>query len=82
MYFLFIYYFCAAEQTTGEVIPMEAWQGEGLRKVWGQTPVSEVLKILEQAELQPLTQCLDNSSICDDTHTGEHLICIILNLSM
>ncbi|XP_017316624.1 serine/threonine-protein kinase Nek1 isoform X3 [Ictalurus punctatus] len=58
-----------AEQTTGEVIPMEAWQGEGLRKVWGQTPVSEVLKILEQAELQPLTQCLDNSSICDDTHT-------------
>ncbi|XP_058249336.1 serine/threonine-protein kinase Nek1 isoform X3 [Hemibagrus wyckioides] len=57
-----------AEQTTGEVIPMEAWQGEG-RKVWGQTPVSQVLKILEEAELQPLTQCLDNSSICDHKHT-------------
>ncbi|XP_034158013.2 serine/threonine-protein kinase Nek1 isoform X1 [Pangasianodon hypophthalmus] len=54
-----------AEQTSGEVIPM----GEGLRKVWGQTPVSEVLKILEEAELQPLTQCLDNSSVCDKTHT-------------
>ncbi|KAK3522626.1 hypothetical protein QTP86_028197 [Hemibagrus guttatus] len=57
-----------AEQTTGEVIPMEAWQREG-RKVWGQTPVSQVLKILEEAELQPLTQCLDNSSICDHKHT-------------
>ncbi|TSL47578.1 Serine/threonine-protein kinase Nek1 [Bagarius yarrelli] len=58
-----------AEQTTGEVIPMEAWQREGLRKVWGQTPVSQVLKILEEAELQPLTQCLDNSRLGDHTHT-------------
>lgn len=66
--------FCAAEQTTGEVIPMEAWQGEGLRKAWGQTPVSEVLKILQEAELQPLTQCLDNRSICDNTNTGEYSI--------
>ncbi|KAM9496392.1 serine/threonine-protein kinase Nek1 isoform 3-T4 [Clarias gariepinus] len=58
-----------AEQTTGEVIPAEPWQGAGLRKAWGQTPVSEVLKVLEEAELQPLTQCLDNSSVCDRTHT-------------
>ncbi|KAI4885207.1 hypothetical protein NFI96_018764 [Prochilodus magdalenae] len=58
-----------AEQTTGEVIPMEGWQGEGPRKVWGQTPVSEVLKILEEAELQPVTQRLDNTSISDNTLT-------------
>ncbi|XP_060769991.1 serine/threonine-protein kinase Nek1 isoform X1 [Neoarius graeffei] len=57
------------EQTGSEVILMEAWQGEGQRKVWGQTPVSEVLKILKEAELQPLTQCLDNSSIYDHMHT-------------
>lgn len=53
---------------------MEAWQGEGQRKVWGQTPVSEVLKILKEAELQPLTQCLDNSSIYDHMHTGEYFV--------
>ncbi|KAL6485745.1 hypothetical protein MHYP_G00051370 [Metynnis hypsauchen] len=58
-----------AEQTTGEVIPMESWQGEGLRKAWGRTPVSEVLKILEEAELQPITQLLDNVSISDNTLT-------------
>ncbi|XP_047674716.1 serine/threonine-protein kinase Nek1 isoform X3 [Tachysurus fulvidraco] len=56
-----------AEQTTGEVIPMEAWQREG-RKVWGQTPVLQVLKILEEAELQPLTQCLESSSVSDHMH--------------
>ncbi|KAF7694374.1 serine/threonine-protein kinase Nek1 isoform X1 [Silurus meridionalis] len=58
-----------AEQTSGEVIAMEAWHGEGLRKVWGKTPVSEVLKVLEEAEIQPLTQCLDSSSIRDNTYT-------------
>ncbi|XP_060739307.1 serine/threonine-protein kinase Nek1 isoform X4 [Tachysurus vachellii] len=57
-----------AEQTTGEVIPMEAWQREG-RKVWGQTPVLQVLKILEEAELQPLTQCLESSNVSDHMHT-------------
>ncbi|KAG9282462.1 serine/threonine-protein kinase Nek1 isoform X2 [Astyanax mexicanus] len=60
-----------AEQTTGEVIPMEAWQGEG-HKECGPTPISEVLKILEEAELQPITQCLDNISISDDTLTKSH----------
>ncbi|KAL7888847.1 hypothetical protein AOLI_G00038210 [Acnodon oligacanthus] len=58
-----------AEQTTGEVIPMESWQGEGPRKAWGRTPVSEVLKILEEAELQPITQLLDNVSISGNTLT-------------
>ncbi|XP_036438240.1 serine/threonine-protein kinase Nek1 isoform X2 [Colossoma macropomum] len=58
-----------AEQTTGEVIPMEGWQGEGPRKAWGRTPVSEVLKILEEAELQPITQHLDNVSISDNMLT-------------
>ncbi|XP_066533295.1 serine/threonine-protein kinase Nek1 isoform X2 [Hoplias malabaricus] len=56
-----------AEQTSGEVIPMEGWQREGFRKAWGQTPVSGVLKILEEAELQPVTQHLENISISDST---------------
>lgn len=75
-------FFFAAEQTTGEVIPMDAGQGQAIRKVWGQTPVSEVLKILQEAELQPLTQCLDNSSVCDDTHTSEILSSIKLDFIM
>ncbi|XP_072534800.1 serine/threonine-protein kinase Nek1 isoform X3 [Salminus brasiliensis] len=57
-----------AERTTGEVISMENWQGEGLRKC-GPTPISEVLKILEEVELQPITQNLDNLNISDNTLT-------------
>ncbi|KAI5608464.1 serine/threonine-protein kinase Nek1 isoform X2, partial [Silurus asotus] len=67
-----------AEQTSGEVIAMEAWHGEGLRKVWGKTPVSEVLKVLQEAEIQPLTQCLDNSSIRDNTYTEQQAADICL----
>lgn len=52
---------------------MDAWQGEGPRKAWGQTPVSEVLKILEEAELQPITQHLDNSTSASSL-IGESLI--------
>ncbi|XP_052442743.1 serine/threonine-protein kinase Nek1 isoform X6 [Carassius gibelio] len=53
------------EKTAGEVICME----EGLRKAWGRSPDSEVLKVLEEAELQPFTQKLDPASTCDHTLT-------------
>ncbi|XP_026884190.2 serine/threonine-protein kinase Nek1 isoform X2 [Electrophorus electricus] len=59
-----------AEQTVGEVIPMEPWKGEGLMKAWGPPPVLEVLKVLgEEVELQPVTQGLSHASICDNTLT-------------
>ncbi|KTF71672.1 hypothetical protein cypCar_00026843, partial [Cyprinus carpio] len=57
------------EKTAGEVICMDDWQEEGLRKAWGQSPDSEVLKVLEEAELQPFTQKLDPASTCDHTLT-------------
>ncbi|XP_077076831.1 serine/threonine-protein kinase Nek1 isoform X2 [Siphateles boraxobius] len=57
------------EKTVGEVICMDAWQGEGLRKAWAQSPDSEVLKVLEEAELQSFTQKLDPASTCDHTLT-------------
>lgn len=63
-----------SEKTAGEVICMDDWQEEGLRKAWGQSPDSEVLKVLEEAELQPFTQKLDPASTCDHTLTGESLI--------
>ncbi|XP_039548899.1 serine/threonine-protein kinase Nek1 isoform X2 [Pimephales promelas] len=58
-----------AEKTVGEVICMDAWQGEGLRKAWAQSPDSKVLKALEEAELQSFTQKLDPASTCDHTLT-------------
>lgn len=58
-----------AEKTAGEVICMDAWQGEGLRKAWAQSPDSEVLKVLEAADLQSFTQKLDPASTCDLTLT-------------
>ncbi|XP_073672798.1 serine/threonine-protein kinase Nek1 [Garra rufa] len=57
------------EKTAGEVIRMDAWQGEGLRKAWGRSPDSEVLKVLEEAELQSFTQKLDPANTCDHTLT-------------
>jgi len=59
-----------SEKTVGEVICMDAWQGEGLRKAWAQSPDSKVLKALEEAELQSFTQKLDPASTCDHTLTG------------
>ncbi|KAG7228793.1 hypothetical protein INR49_008571 [Caranx melampygus] len=53
------------EQTAGEVIQMCALQEENPRKVWGASPVSQVLRVLQEAELQPLTQQLENVSICE-----------------
>lgn len=39
---------------------------EAPRKVWGPSPDSQVLKVLQQAELQPLTQQLGNATICEE----------------
>ncbi|XP_056235186.1 serine/threonine-protein kinase Nek1 isoform X5 [Seriola aureovittata] len=53
------------EQTAGEVIRMGVLQEENPRKVWGASPVSQVLRVLQEAELQPLTQQLENVTICE-----------------
>ncbi len=55
---------------------MDDWQGEELRKAWGRSPDSEVLKVLDEAELQPFSQKLDPASTCDHTLTGESLISV------
>ncbi|XP_039984827.1 serine/threonine-protein kinase Nek1 isoform X2 [Xiphias gladius] len=52
------------EQTAGEVIQMGLLQEENPRKVWGVNPDSQVLRVLQEAELQPLTQQLENVTIC------------------
>uniref|UniRef100_A0A8C1GR24 non-specific serine/threonine protein kinase n=1 Tax=Cyprinus carpio TaxID=7962 RepID=A0A8C1GR24_CYPCA len=67
------FFLLVSEKTAGEVICMDAWQGEGLRKAWGQSPDSEVLKVLEEAELQSFTQKLDPASTSDHTLTGKFL---------
>ncbi|XP_071342924.1 serine/threonine-protein kinase Nek1 isoform X3 [Trachinotus anak] len=53
------------EQTAGEVIQMGVLQDETPRKVWGVSPASEVLRVLQEAELQPLTQQLESVTICE-----------------
>lgn len=50
---------------------MDDLKEEEPRKAWGRSPDSEVLKVLEKAELQSLTQQLGHTSICDNTQTGE-----------
>lgn len=55
-----------SEQTAGEVIQMGGLQEEAPRKVWGASPDSQVLRVLQEAELQPLTQPLENVTICED----------------
>ncbi|XP_075943416.1 serine/threonine-protein kinase Nek1 isoform X2 [Anarhichas minor] len=54
------------EQTSGEVIQMAALQEEAPRKVWGASPDSHVLRVLREAELQPLTQQLEDVTLCED----------------
>ncbi|XP_041862500.1 serine/threonine-protein kinase Nek1 isoform X2 [Melanotaenia boesemani] len=51
---------------TGEVIRMDGPQEEAPRKVWGASPVCQVLRVLQEAELQPLTQPLETVSMCED----------------
>ncbi|XP_057209154.1 serine/threonine-protein kinase Nek1 isoform X2 [Triplophysa rosa] len=59
----------AGQLTVGEVIRMDDLKEEEPRKAWGQSPDAEVLKVLEKAELQSLTQQLGHTSICDNIQT-------------
>lgn len=54
------------EQTAGEVIQIAGLQEEAPRKEWGASPDSRVLRVLQEAELQPLTQPLETVAICED----------------
>lgn len=54
-----------SEQTVGEVIQMGVLHEEPQRKVWGVSPDSQVLRVLQEAELQPLTQQLENVTISE-----------------
>ncbi|KAL1022567.1 hypothetical protein UPYG_G00029360 [Umbra pygmaea] len=58
-----------AEQTVGEVIRMDVLADDTPRKAWGQSPDFQVLKVLQEAELQPVTQLLGNVSICEEKPT-------------
>ncbi|XP_013978376.2 serine/threonine-protein kinase Nek1 isoform X7 [Salmo salar] len=58
-----------AEQTVGEVIRMDVLQDDAPRKAWGRSPDSQVLRVLQEAELQPLTQLLGNVNICEEKLT-------------
>lgn len=46
---------------------------ETARKMWGASPDSQVLRVLQEAELQPLTQQLEGVSISEAelSRTGE-----------
>ncbi|XP_019724254.1 serine/threonine-protein kinase Nek1 isoform X2 [Hippocampus comes] len=54
------------EQTVGEVVQMGVLQGEGQRKLWGVIPDCQILKVLHEAEVQPLTQLLETVSVCEE----------------
>ncbi|XP_008297134.1 serine/threonine-protein kinase Nek1 isoform X2 [Stegastes partitus] len=54
------------EQTVGEVIVMGRLEEEAPRKVWKASPDSMVLRVLQEAELQPVTQELENVTICEE----------------
>uniref|UniRef100_A0A6Q2YF90 non-specific serine/threonine protein kinase n=1 Tax=Esox lucius TaxID=8010 RepID=A0A6Q2YF90_ESOLU len=58
------------EQTVGEVIRMDMLHDDAPRKAWGRSPDSQLLKVLQEAELQPVTQLLGNVSICEEKPTG------------
>ncbi|KAJ8397487.1 hypothetical protein AAFF_G00437630 [Aldrovandia affinis] len=62
-----------AEGTSGEVIRLEVGQGEVPRRVWGRSLDAQVLKVLEEAELQPVTLLLENTSIHDNALTAGSL---------
>ncbi|XP_054644994.1 serine/threonine-protein kinase Nek1 isoform X3 [Dunckerocampus dactyliophorus] len=58
------------EQTVGEVMQMGALPQEAQRKVWGPSPASQVLKVLQEAEVQPLTQLLETVSMCEEAFSS------------
>ncbi|KAM9385320.1 serine/threonine-protein kinase Nek1 [Pholidichthys leucotaenia] len=54
------------EQTVGEVIQICKLSEEAPRKMWGEGPNSQVLRILQEAELQPHTQQMETVTMCED----------------
>jgi len=54
------------DQTIGEVIRMGGLLEEAPSKGGGVSPVGQVLRVLQEAELQPLTQRLETDSIRED----------------
>ncbi|XP_018588652.1 serine/threonine-protein kinase Nek1 isoform X4 [Scleropages formosus] len=62
-----------AEKTVGEVIHLEVEKEEVPRKAWGHSPDSEVLKVLEEAELQTLTLMAEGASVHQDECVTESL---------
>ncbi|XP_077389543.1 serine/threonine-protein kinase Nek1 isoform X2 [Festucalex cinctus] len=59
------------EQTIGEVIQMGVLQDEGQRKLWGVSPDCQILKVLHEAEVQPLTQPFETVSTCEKPIPGK-----------
>ncbi|XP_037554272.1 serine/threonine-protein kinase Nek1 [Nematolebias whitei] len=58
------------DQTVGEVIQMGELQAEGPRKMWEASPECQVLRALQEAELQPLTQNLETGSSSENVFSA------------
>ncbi|MFT7809441.1 serine/threonine-protein kinase Nek1 isoform X13 [Arapaima gigas] len=58
-----------AEETVGEVIQLGVGKGEAPRKSWEPSPDSQVLKVLEEAELQTLTLMAESVSVQQEEDT-------------
>lgn len=58
--------FISPEQTAGEVLQIGSLDEDAPRKVWRMNPDSQVLKVLQEAELQPLTLPLEDATICEE----------------
>ncbi|XP_061681643.1 serine/threonine-protein kinase Nek1 isoform X4 [Syngnathoides biaculeatus] len=54
------------EPTAGEVMQTCVLQGEGQRKVWEVSPDCQILKVLHEAAVQPLTQLLETVTFCEE----------------
>uniref|UniRef100_A0AAQ5Y6B8 non-specific serine/threonine protein kinase n=1 Tax=Amphiprion ocellaris TaxID=80972 RepID=A0AAQ5Y6B8_AMPOC len=54
------------EQTVGEVVVTGRLEEEASRKVWRASPDSLVLRVLQEAEPQPVTQQLENVTTCEE----------------
>uniref|UniRef100_A0A3B3DN48 non-specific serine/threonine protein kinase n=1 Tax=Oryzias melastigma TaxID=30732 RepID=A0A3B3DN48_ORYME len=64
-------FFSETDHTGGEVIQMGGLLEEAHRKEWGTSPVGRVLRVLQEAELQPLSQKME-SDIMHEDGADEH----------
>lgn len=58
------------DQTAAEVIQTGELQAEGPRKMWEASPECLVLRALQEAELQPLTQNLETGSSSENVFSA------------